>query len=182
MTFKVHSAEELRGHALELARAFGISCQEVDGMPVDQAALVWGVAFFPPIVSDETYVVALHEMGHRAAALGNGLVRDHGDINMMVVQEEAAWDWAYEKATQFGVWTAAMEAVRAGALETYHKEQREALAARAAAVLRRAGRPSEKIGSFMGRGHGEAPPPKPRPRPGFRRNESVAAFMKRRTK
>jgi len=61
--------------------------------------------WLPPVRSDVSYAVALHEIGHIKG-------RDQKSLDVLV-REQAAWQWARDNAL---VWTAAMERHAAKAL------------------------------------------------------------------
>jgi hypothetical protein len=181
MTLRTRTVDELRGHALELAAAFGVGLVEVAGMPVHEnhAVAALNVCFVAPIACESAYAGALHELGHLAAPLGaiRG-ARDARNLNLVIEEETAAWDWAYAMATQFGFWTAAMEQTRAIAFATYTRAKAEVEEARRRAIEERRMRGTEKVETFVERGHGAAPERKPEP-PKFNRRESIADFLKR---
>ena len=149
----------LRGHAFRLARASGKKIVEDPGMPIDHATAVGGrIAMVPPIDSEETYAAALHELGHCIAPRGHGLCREPTSLvdvglqfHLRLEEEHNAWDWAEAAALRFGPWTAAMESVRRGALETYHVVHIDAQ--ERAYVIKHLGRvkATESVADFMKR-------------------------------
>jgi len=118
-----HSADELRQHAHDLARAFKVVLAEVAGMKhTPESALavpVVSMVFVAPITDETTYVVALHELGHVVAPLG----AIGGNDNLTREAEDAAWAWARHYALE---WTPLMEHVATWARQTYDAPLRRA--------------------------------------------------------
>lgn len=70
-----------------------------------------------PPDDDESYAIALHELGHFCHPDGNqtGIFRSE-DPAVMLAEEQAAWAWARQNAMR---WTPAMETVARWGLGTY---------------------------------------------------------------
>lgn len=192
MTQRERTIEELRGHALELAEAFGVAIQWVDEMTDnDGSALNFGpikIVFHKPIENEADYAGVLHEIGHCADALGtvrpdprraSFTEREREHFAFLMMRERAAWEWAEHYAGQFGIWTAAMESVKTICLADYEAKIAQAKDARIAAWAARENATKENIGSFVDRAAADVPPPAP-PKPRVSRGESIADFLERR--
>jgi hypothetical protein len=113
--------QRLAEHARELAIAFDVQLVENRRMRPENALGLceWRMVICSPVIDETTYAVALHEIGHLAAP--SGFVRSDrtaGNINLMLTEEQAAWEWAQHYAL---IWTAPMEAVRQWGQGTYEQ-------------------------------------------------------------
>lgn len=136
---KLPTVEELAAHAREIAKAFKIELIEDNNLcAAPENAVVLHLrkpnspefhhaAFVRVLVDETAYAVALHEMGHCVAPLGNIPGAEH-NIELSLMQEHAAWQWAESISLD---WTPAMQQVRDYALGSYEKH---AIAQRAQAV------------------------------------------------
>jgi hypothetical protein len=141
MKMKMFTVDDMRQHVQDLANAFGIDLLLSDDTPPDVGAAIQHPdgkhrAVLAKTVTDETsYAVVLHELGHHLSPLGT--VRHelrekepapgchprerHRWINLKLMEEQAAWDWAQHYAL---CWTTAMEMVKMQTYGTYEESKR----------------------------------------------------------
>lgn len=147
-------------HAQDLAAAFRVALCIMDIAPEQAGANCTpqgeylGVVKCGRIVDDTTYAVALHEMGHVLAPLGE-LIEHRRNLTgisalrVMLIEEHAAWNWARHYACD---WTPAMEQVKVWALSTYERGYEQALQHEGRPTVRKA--ISTDISGFAGRMEG----------------------------
>jgi hypothetical protein len=111
-----HSPAVLRDHAYALAKAFGVLLlegSELKGAPEAAfAELTTRTVVVAPITDESTYAIALHELGHLEAPLG----QLRGSPGLQREAEDAAWAWAKHYAL---VWTPFMQHVATWARRSY---------------------------------------------------------------
>jgi hypothetical protein len=113
------TAAALQAHAHALAVAFDVRLIEAAVLKPEEALGLGHirVALVSTITDETTYAVALHELGHLASPTGMVRGVTTGDLtNLLMVEEEAAWQWARHYALE---WTPVMERLAAWALSTY---------------------------------------------------------------
>ena len=123
---RARSLEELREHAFELIKRFGIkmmTAKHVDrsfALPNQRAVAV------VPITGEVEYAVLLHELGHILAPCG--FLRPHMKpsdpvtlpvLRLIVEEERAAWEWAKHYAID---WTPTMEHICSITLGHYEQQ------------------------------------------------------------
>lgn len=129
---KAPTVQELADHARALASAFKISLVERDDIIVkpEQAislhydlpgGLQYKIVGVQVIADECRYAIALHELGHCIAPLG-AIAESKTRPELILVQEEAAWEWAEYHAL---VWTTAMEQTKTFGLDSYRKTDSE---------------------------------------------------------
>lgn len=116
------TVSELRRHILELGTAFDVLIHEDETMKLNEATagvvLATGqkIVCIPCVRCEATYAVALHELGHAIAPNGMLGGKQQNNIRLMLVEEEAAWEWAYHQAL---IWSDAMQKVRDFGMSSY---------------------------------------------------------------
>src|SRR4051812_15325989 len=112
----VTDAREFARHAHAIAAAFGVEIIEHDDqLQIAGANPILGVVVCARIVGETSYAVAMHEMGHHLAPLGFLPLEQiraesvRAKLGLVVVTEEAAWEWAEHYAID---WTVAMQQVK----------------------------------------------------------------------
>jgi hypothetical protein len=126
-------AERFAQHIIDLGKAFNVLVAVVHGLDRKKAGA--GMMFgsrgiaIAPVVDDETYAIALHELGHllspmgmlqhemtpMALASGHQFVTER-DVKLQLEEEYAAWDWARHYALE---WTPAMDACHHDGITSY---------------------------------------------------------------
>lgn len=127
------SVKEMSDHVIALGRAFNVRIG-VDKrlQPHDAAAgRNWAgqsIIRIHPVIDECTYVVALHELGHRVAPMGDlthemspfmqmmGTPENLRDVRLRLDEEIAAWKWARHYALE---WTQLAVQLRRDAFNTY---------------------------------------------------------------
>ncbi|MBE3072755.1 MAG: hypothetical protein IMZ67_07240 [Acidobacteria bacterium] len=158
MSLVVKTPMVLAAHVHGVAAAFGVTLVEDPALAPEQAGAIprpgmvpagvgpEGVVVARPVTDETSYAVVLHELGHVIAPSGQlglelecrrrgGTPTTARDWALLVVEEEAAWEWAKHDALD---WTPAMESVCQYALSTYRAGARKAAAARSEAERRAA--------------------------------------------
>lgn len=121
---------ELRQHVLDIGKAFNISVREQSDLPMRDAAMhseyhpttrrfIRFVIVVRTVTDEETYAVAMHELGH--AIHPGGLLRtfvpgEKRNPNLSLDEEISAWEWAKKQAL---IWTPSMQSVMDYGLSTY---------------------------------------------------------------
>ena len=130
-------ADRYASHVKELCRLFKVVLVPIDPRQPHQAAggtvgLLGGLIkaiFVAPVIDETTYAVALHELGHVLSPLGHvisiegskhylttGQYHDLRDVRLLLMSEEAAWEWAHHYALE---WTSVMTAVEQYSVRHY---------------------------------------------------------------
>lgn len=160
MTLNRHySVPELRQHALDIARAFGLEVREEEGHVADSSAnWMTGVVYVPPIDSEEAYAGTMHEMGHLLHPTGHipgaraprflGIPMGQDNLRLILLEEESAWQWAEHYAIY---WTANMEGVKTHAFDSYARPINEEIRLEERAKVEAATPKTESLGSFFDR-------------------------------
>lgn len=121
------AVQELRNHAMEIARAFNIDLREMEGCKRPQAEFIlpgkgatesiskcWVNTL--PIASDAAYAIAMHEMGHIAMPGAFNMQTQRRGAVVKIEEELAAWEWAMHYAL---AWTDEMQRMKDFALRNY---------------------------------------------------------------
>ena len=121
------------GHVRALAKAFDVLIREDPDRSPEDAGAGWlredshlplvqrrKCARFRSVTDETSYAVALHELGHCVAPMGQ-LEFDRDLIclrnaRLQIEEERAAWEWARHMALD---WTVAMDQVRLHSLKSY---------------------------------------------------------------
>lgn len=135
--------DEYRDHAYALAKAFNVLLALDETLKPHEAwaghvihdGKEYKAVAAPPIKDETSYIVVLHEMGHHLAPCG--FVRSdmkrkppapgchprerHEWVGLMLVEEDAAWEWAQHYALE---WTVAMEQVKMMCYGTYEEHRK----------------------------------------------------------
>ena len=127
------TAKELEEHITELCRKHRVYLKvDPDMKPDNAVAGRWhnGVRWIrvPPILGEEGYIIAMHELGHHVSPHGSLHVRMSDsmrlfkqpscarDVRLGLEQEIAAWNWARRNAK---VWTPTSARIRSIGFGTY---------------------------------------------------------------
>jgi hypothetical protein len=95
-----------RRHIRELARHLGVTVNAwKDAVPCACQHQGWKQITIPPIHTEATYAIALHELGHHATRR-----------RTVIDREVAAWEWAKSQAL---VWTPWMQVTAMRGLHSY---------------------------------------------------------------
>lgn len=127
-------------HIIELATAFSIRIVLIEKavnsgagfapadwhLPLDDQRKLIAIA---PVTSEATYAIALHELGHLLAPLGQVTMSQASlqmrlthkpttrrDVKLQLQEEDAAWEWAQHYALE---WTPRMEAIHRNSFDHY---------------------------------------------------------------
>lgn len=110
------TVQELFAHVQEIAAAFGVTIVADQTIKPEQSCAVPAMkaVIVAPITTEFHYAITMHELGHLIAP--NGSI--DGSLDMNMVQETAAWDWAEHYALD---WTIEMEAAKVHGLESHRR-------------------------------------------------------------
>lgn len=87
--------EALKAQITQIIESNAVSVHWVEGVSAAECEPFTRTVWLPEPISPQTYVAALHELGHILDDTSNGL-QHHTGVRSALACEAYAWGWAYE--------------------------------------------------------------------------------------